>query len=181
MNGQCSLHFELLFTVTCFKWLTEDLLKNDSPSKVRLSNSPAPKTARSRNAWTKVLKQKNFLYFLARAQTKVSLVQIGIKSKLWFLSFPYNWCYDVCFVTNTPLWCHNDVIHDELRVIEPHTRTKKIYNFHFMPKCLFSVSPQKTIIKCLILLSWFYLRMPNLNVIYDVPIAVTWDEINTLK
>ena len=27
MNGQFSLHFELLFTVTCFKWLTEDLLK----------------------------------------------------------------------------------------------------------------------------------------------------------
>ena len=68
MNGQCSLHFELLFTVTYFKWLTEDLLKNDSPSKVR-----TPKTARSRNAWTKVVKQKNFLYFLAHAQTKVSL------------------------------------------------------------------------------------------------------------
>ena len=36
-NGQCSLHFKLLFTVTCLKWLTKDLLKNDSPSKVRLS------------------------------------------------------------------------------------------------------------------------------------------------
>ena len=68
MNGQFSLHFELLFTVTCFKWLTEDLLKNDSPSKVRMS-----KAARSRNAWTKVVKGKNFLYFLAHEQTKVSL------------------------------------------------------------------------------------------------------------
>ena len=28
-----------------FFWLTEDLLNNDSPSKVRLSNSTAPKTA----------------------------------------------------------------------------------------------------------------------------------------
>ena len=76
MNGQCSLHFELLFTVTCFKWLTEDLLKNDSPSKVRLSNSAAPKTARSRNAWTKVVKQKTFFTF-SRMRRQVSLVAHG--------------------------------------------------------------------------------------------------------
>ena len=79
MNGQCFLHFELLFTVTCFKWLTKDLLKNDSPSKVRLSNSAAPKTARSRNAWTKVVKQKKLSYFLAHAQTKVSLAAVTNK------------------------------------------------------------------------------------------------------
>ena len=75
MNGQCSLHFELLFTVTCFKWLTEDLLKNDSPSKVRLSNSAAPKTARSRNAWTKVVKQKNFLTFSRMRRQKSPLLR----------------------------------------------------------------------------------------------------------
>ena len=67
MNGQCSLQFELLFTVTCFKWLTEDLLKNDSPSKVRLSNSAAPKSARSRSGETK----KTFL--LSRACADKSL------------------------------------------------------------------------------------------------------------
>ena len=74
MNGQFSLHLELLFTVTCFKWLTEDLLKNDSPSKVRLSNSAAPKTARSRNAWTKVVKQKTFFTFSRMRRQKSPLL-----------------------------------------------------------------------------------------------------------
>ena len=41
----------------------------------RLSNSAAPKIARSRNAFPKSAKQENFLYFLAHAQTKVSLTQ----------------------------------------------------------------------------------------------------------
>ena len=40
---------------------------------------------------------------------------------------------------------------------------------------------QKTIIKFLLLLSWIFFRMPNLDIIYDVTIAVTWDEINTYK
>ena len=75
MNGQCSLQFELLFTVTCFKWLTEDLLKNDSPSKVRLSNSAAPKSARSRNAWTKVVKQKTFFTFSRMRRQKSPLLE----------------------------------------------------------------------------------------------------------
>ena len=74
MNGQCSLHFELLFTVTCFKWLIEELSKNESPSRVRLSNSAAPKTARSRNAWTKVVKQKHFLTFSRMRRQKSALL-----------------------------------------------------------------------------------------------------------
>ena len=41
-----------------------------------LSNSAAPKTARSRNALTKSAKGKNFLYFLAHAQTKVPLLSL---------------------------------------------------------------------------------------------------------
>ena len=73
MNGQCSLHFELLFTVTCFKWLTEDLLKNDSPSKVRLSNSPAPKNRAFTQCMNESGETKKLSYFLAHAQTKVSL------------------------------------------------------------------------------------------------------------
>ena len=55
-NEQFSLHLELLFAVTCFKLLTEDLVKNDSPSKVRLLNSAGANTARTRNAFTKVAK-----------------------------------------------------------------------------------------------------------------------------
>ena len=42
-NRQISLHFELLFTVICFTWLTEDPLKKDSPLKVRSSNFAALK------------------------------------------------------------------------------------------------------------------------------------------
>ena len=74
MNGQFSLHFELLFTAICFKWLTEDLLKNDSPSKVRLSYSAAPKTARSRNArkwWNK----KTFFTFSRMRRQKSPLLR----------------------------------------------------------------------------------------------------------
>ena len=63
---------ELVFTVTCFKWLTEDLLKNDSPSKVRFSTSTASKTARSRNAWTKVLKQKITFFTFSRTPRQKS-------------------------------------------------------------------------------------------------------------
>ena len=40
---------------------------------------------------------------------------------------------------------------------------------------------QKTIIKFLLLFSWIFFRMLNLDIIYDVTIAVTWDEINTYK
>ena len=74
MNGQFSLYFELVFTVICFKWLTEDLLKNDSSSKVRLSNSAASKTARSRNASTKGVKQKNFFTFPRMRRQKSPLL-----------------------------------------------------------------------------------------------------------
>ena len=35
------------------------------------------------------------------------------------------WCYDAYFVTNTSLR-HNDVIHDEMRVTEPHMRNQKL-------------------------------------------------------
>ena len=35
------------------------------------------------------------------------------------------WCLDTYFVTNTSLWCQNDAIRDEIRVIVPHMRKKK--------------------------------------------------------
>ena len=38
---------------------------------------------------------------------------------------------------------------------------------------------KKIIIKFLTLLSFIFFRMPNLDIIYDVTIAVTWNEINT--
>ena len=36
-NGLFFFHLELLFTVTCFTCLTEDILKNDSPSNFRFN------------------------------------------------------------------------------------------------------------------------------------------------
>ena len=70
-NEQFSLHFELLFAVTCFKWLTEDLLKNDSPSKVRLLNSAGPNTALPAMHSQKWQSKKSFL--LSRACADKSL------------------------------------------------------------------------------------------------------------
>ena len=77
INGQFSLHFELLFTVTCFKWLTEDLLKNDSSSKVRLSNSAAPKPrvhAMHERKWWNKWNKKNFLTFWRMRRQKSPLL-----------------------------------------------------------------------------------------------------------
>ena len=48
--------------------------KNDSPSKVLLSNSAAPKTTRSRNASTKEVKQKNFFTFPRMRRQKSPLL-----------------------------------------------------------------------------------------------------------
>ena len=79
-NGQSSLHFKFLsFTVTCLKWLTKDLLKHDSPLKVRLSNSVAP------NCVLKLKREdKNiFFYLFAYAQTKVTLARHWMKSWIW--------------------------------------------------------------------------------------------------
>ena len=71
-NGQFSLHFELPFTVVCFTWLTEDPLKNNSPWKVRLSNSATPKN--------RVFKQKcknknNSRYFSRMRRQKSPLLR----------------------------------------------------------------------------------------------------------
>ena len=73
LNGQFSLHLELLFTLTCLTWLTEDLLKNDSPSKVRLSNSAAPKTACSSKSAKTRWKQENFHTFSGMRRQKSPL------------------------------------------------------------------------------------------------------------
>ena len=65
----------MLFTVPCFTWLTEELLKNESPSKVGLTNSEAPKTAlpamHVRKGWNK----KSFWLFSRMRRQKSPLFQ----------------------------------------------------------------------------------------------------------
>ena len=79
-NGHFSFHFELLFTITCFKWLTENLLKNDSPSKVGCQIQQHQKQCvgamHERKWWnektfftfSRMRRQKSPLFFRARSR-----------------------------------------------------------------------------------------------------------------
>ena len=89
MKRAVSFHFELLFTVTCLTWLTEDLLKNDSPSKVRLWNSAAPKTACS----SKSAKTKKIFTFPRMRRQESRLLQIyGFTSGIGGIN--HAWCLE---------------------------------------------------------------------------------------
>ena len=62
----------MLFTVPCFTWLTEELLKNESPSKVGSTNSVAPTALPAmhvRKGWNK----KSFWLFSRMRRQKSPL------------------------------------------------------------------------------------------------------------
>ena len=49
----------------------------------------------------------------------------------------------------------------------------------FSPEIIIFYTEKKINIKFLRVLSWIFILMPNLDMIYDVTIAVAWDEMKT--